>query len=75
MLQSVTRKKLLVLPDDLVDYGLDPMEFEISKAVRMSVSIPLYFYPVELKYDNKSCFVVDGGLLSNFPIWIFDYKL
>lgn len=69
---DVTRKKLLVLPDDLVDYGLDPMEFEIAKAVRMSVSIPLYFYPVELKHDNKSCFIVDGGLLSNFPIWIFD---
>ena len=69
---DVTRKKLLVLPDDLVDYDLDPMEFEIAKAVRMSVSIPLYFYPVELKYDNKPCFIVDGGLLSNFPIWIFD---
>lgn len=69
---DVTRKKLLILPDDLIYYDLDPMEFEIAKAVRMSVSIPLYFYPVELKYENKPCFIVDGGLLSNFPIWIFD---
>lgn len=69
---DVTRKKLLVLPDDLVDYDIDPMEFEIAKAVRMSASIPLYFYPDKLEYDKKSCFIVDGGLLSNFPIWIFD---
>lgn len=69
---DVTRKKLLVLPDDLVDYDIDPMDFEIAKAVRMSASIPLYFYPVKLEYDKKSCFIVDGGLLSNFPIWIFD---
>lgn len=69
---DVTRKKLLVLPDDLVDYNIDPMEFEISKAVRMSLSIPFYYYPIKLKYTNYNCFIVDGGLLSNFPIWVFD---
>lgn len=69
---DVTRKKLLILPDDLIDYNLDPMEFEISKAVRMSASIPFFFYPVKLTYNNKPCFIVDGSLLSNFPIWIFD---
>lgn len=69
---DVTRKKLLILPDDLVDYGIDPLDFEIAKAVRMSTCIPLYYSPVTLNYRNETCFIVDGGLLSNFPIWIFD---
>lgn len=69
---DVTRKKLLILPDDLVEYGIDPLEFEIAKAVRMSTCIPLYYSPVTLKYKGQDCYIVDGGLLSNFPIWIFD---
>ena len=69
---DVTRKKLLILPDDLVDYGLDPLDFEIATAVRMSTCIPFYYTPISLNYNNKKCFIVDGGLLSNFPIWLFD---
>lgn len=69
---DVTRRKLLILPDDLVDYGIDPLEFEIAKAVRMSTCIPLYYAPLTLEYKNQTCYIVDGGLLSNFPIWIFD---
>ena len=45
---DVTRHKLIVLPDDLVDYNINPMEFEIAKAVRMSLSIPFFFEPVIL---------------------------
>ena len=40
----------------------------------MSISIPFYFNPVILKYNNSSSFIVDGGLLSNFPVWLFDVK-
>jgi NTE family protein len=69
---DTTRRKLLILPDDLIDYNIDPMEFEIAKAVRMSISIPFYFTPVILKNNQNSSLVVDGGLVSNFPIWIFD---
>ena len=69
---DITKKDILVLPDDLVKYGIDPMEFEIAKAVRMSISIPFYFKPVKFKYKNDMSYVVDGGVLSNFPIWIFD---
>lgn len=71
---DVTNKKLLVLPDDLSNYGIDPMEFEISKAVIMSISIPFYFFPFVFKTTTEKDFIVDGGLLSNFPIWIFDSK-
>lgn len=69
---DVTRRSILILPDDLKFYGIDPMEFQIAKAVRMSSSIPFFFKPVKLKHNNKINYIVDGGLISNFPIWIFD---
>jgi NTE family protein len=69
---DITKKDLLILPDDLVKYGIDPMNFEIAKAVRMSISIPFFFKPIKFGYKNGMSYIVDGGVLSNFPIWIFD---
>lgn len=69
---DITRKEILVIPDDLVKYDIDPMEFEIARAVRMSISIPIYFKPLELKYGGSKSLIIDGGILSNFPAWIFD---
>ena len=40
---DITKKEIMILPDDLPKYGIDPMNFEIAKAVRMSVGIPLFF--------------------------------
>lgn len=71
---DITKRNTLILPDDLKDYGIDPMEFSIAKAVRMSISIPFVFKPIELKYFGGTSYIVDGGLLSNFPIWIYDVK-
>ena len=62
---------MVVLPEDLPDYGIDPDRFEIARAVRMSISIPYFFEPVIVK---KHVFV-DGGILSNFPMWIFDREM
>lgn len=42
----------------------------IQDAVRMSMSIPLYFYSV---IRNRSV-MADGGVTWNYPINIFDYK-
>ncbi len=53
---------------------MDPMELEIAKAVTMSISIPFFFTPVKLKYMEKEAYIVDGGITSNYPIWIFDVK-
>lgn len=69
---DITRHKLITLPDDLIEYNINPLNFEIAKAVRMSLSIPFFFEPIALKIQNQTCYIVDGGLLSNFPIWIFD---
>jgi predicted acylesterase/phospholipase RssA len=38
----------------------------------MSMSYPFLFTPVVLHREGKPVYVVNGGLLSNFPIWLFD---
>ena len=44
-------------------------------AVRMSISFPFFFKPVILRQRPPSRevhWIVDGGMLSNFPVWLFD---
>lgn len=70
---DLTDKKLLVFPEDLRAFCDDPNSFSIAKAVRMSMSIPLFYEPVKLKDKHgKVHYIVDGGLLSNYPMWILD---
>ncbi len=70
---DISRAKLLVLPQDIADYGIDPDDLEVADAVRMSVSIPYFFEPVQLRHvDGTECIIVDGGIVCNFPIWIYD---
>lgn len=78
---DVTNHRLLVLPDDLRRYrrpgeraAIDPATFAVADAARMSLSVPYFFQPVELIDANtgKSSTIVDGGTLSNFPVWLFD---
>lgn len=70
---DITDRRLLVLPGDLKDLGYDPDRFSISRAVRMSMSIPVFFEPVRLQdASGRTHIIVDGGLLSNFPIWLLD---
>lgn len=69
---DITNGKILVLPDDLKHYGIDGHTFPISRALRMSCGLPFFFEPVTLKDGKKECFIVDGGVLSNFPLWIYD---
>lgn len=74
---DISRGKLLVLPNDIQDYGIDPDDLSVAKAVRMSMSIPIFYEPVVMDTQNiagmpKKCYIVDGGMLSNYPIWLFD---
>jgi len=98
---DITRRRMLVLPQDIADYEEfdgDPDKLDIARAVRMSMSIPFFFEPVELTCRDESfprtekeqedettrgshivftakqrrCFIVDGGVLSNFPVDLFD---
>ncbi|WP_102263557.1 patatin-like phospholipase family protein [Mesobacillus jeotgali] len=69
---DLTNGRLLILPDDLPKYGVDPRNFPVARAIRMSCSLPFFFEPVKLRDRVGSNIVVDGGVLSNFPMWLFD---
>jgi len=68
---DITNGRTLVFPDELPQLGLDPDAFLVSKAVRMSISIPFFFEPVTLALDSGPTHFVDGGITSNFPFWVF----
>jgi NTE family protein len=72
MVADVTRGQLLRLPWDYERYGLDPDEQSVAAAVRASISVPYLFEPVKLEYPGGESLLVDGGLVSNFPIDAFD---
>lgn len=74
MATDVTRGRLLRLPWDYAALGLDPDEQLVADAVRASISIPLYFDPVVVRHagTGQPLTLVDGGVLSNYPIEIFD---
>lgn len=74
---DISKGKMLILPQDIINYGIDPDYLEVAKAIRMSLSIPFFFKPVHLHYmtdDGRDMvsYIVDGGVLSNFPVWLFD---
>jgi NTE family protein len=55
-------------------FGLDPDKQSVARAVRMSLSIPLFFVPCKLTDVNsgKTSLIVDGGVMTNFPLELFD---
>lgn len=69
---DISNGQMIVLPDDLEKYGISPGSFSIAKAIRMSCSIPYFFEPVKIRSADGMNIVVDGGVLSNFPMWLFD---
>src|ERR1044072_1840553 len=69
---DVTHRRMLILPTDAPHLGIEPDDMLVADAVRMSMSIPVFFEPVEIKDANGEHMIVDGGMLSNFPVWLFD---
>jgi NTE family protein len=65
---DVSRGRMVRLPWDYSAYGLNPDHQFVADAVRASMAIPYFYEPVNL----KGRYLVDGGLLSNFPIGLFD---
>lgn len=59
---NLTERTLVVL--DAESYP----SLEVAEAIRMSMSIPLVFEPV---HSGRNL-MVDGGVLSNFPLSLFD---
>ncbi len=74
IVSDITQGRIVRLPQDAHLYGIDPNALDVARAVRMSASIPFFFIPLQLTDANgvRSC-IVDGGLLSNFPLFLFDH--
>lgn len=65
---DLSRRRLVRIPWDLGSYGIDPDEFPVARAVHASAAIPYVFEPVRVRGATW----VDGGLLSDFPVQLFD---
>lgn len=65
---DLSRRRLVRIPWDLSTYGIDPDDFSVARAVHASSAIPYVFEPVRVAGATW----VDGGLLSDFPVQLFD---
>ena len=68
---DLTLGQLVRLPWDYPGvYGLDPDRQPVAEAVRASMALPFLFEPTTLTHADRAetSTLVDGGLLSNFPI-------
>ncbi len=74
MTSDVSQGELRRLPWDYPRYGLDPDQVRVVDAIRASMAIPFFYSPVKVKdrVTGSESWLVDGGLLSNFPVDVFD---
>ena len=45
---------------------------KVIDAIIASMSIPVFFRPLQLSLFNEDYFFVDGAIVDNYPIWIFN---
>jgi len=80
---DITRSKCVQLPSEYPEYGIPDIDDQlIVNAVRASMSIPFFFEPVHIDapaaigpgyhFGPETVTWVDGGMLSNFPLDVFD---
>jgi NTE family protein len=79
IVSDVSRGRMLRLPWDYERLlGCSPDGMPVADAVRASASIPFFFRPWRLPVDpaltggRTELVLTDGGMLSNFPIGLFD---
>lgn len=73
MASDVTNGRLVRLPWDYqVRFKVDPDEMAVVDAVRASMAIPYFFTPARCPDRDGTAWLVDGGMLSNFPVGVFD---
>lgn len=70
---DIKDRELKIIASDLTNRSIltfdnvNNPKMSIAEAVRMSISIPLFFKAC--RYGES--LVVDGGILSNYPLWVF----
>jgi NTE family protein len=76
IVSDVTCGLMRTFPADYDRYGLEADNVPVADAARASASIPFFFEPVTLKdvQAKRNVVLVDGGMLSNFPVEVFDRR-
>jgi NTE family protein len=71
---DVSQGCLRRFPWDYDQYKCVADEVAVVDAVRASMSIPFFYRPVKLEHrdSGEKSWLVDGGMLSNFPVDVFD---
>jgi NTE family protein len=70
---DISQGRLRRLPWEYHHYGLTHADQPVVDAVRASMSIPFFYKPARLTdADGRDCWLVDGAMLSRFPIDVFD---
>lgn len=77
---DLAHSRMVVFPQDVAlyvdedDRPLVPADFPIADAVRISAGFPYFFPPLQLRdgQTGKQGVLVDGGVASAFPIFLFD---
>ena len=77
---DLAHQRIVVFPEDVSLYvdedgkRLDPDEFPIAEAVRISAGFPYFFPPLKLRdaVSGKQGVLVDGGVVSSYPVFLFD---
>jgi NTE family protein len=79
VVSDISRGRMLRLPWDYPTLlGKDPDTQPVADAVRASASIPFFFRPWHLPLERSianghdELVLTDGGMLSNFPVELFD---
>jgi NTE family protein len=47
-------------------------DVKLIDAIIASISIPIFFQPLKLSLFGEEDYFVDGGIVDNYPIWIFN---
>jgi NTE family protein len=77
---DLAHNRMVIFPEDVALYvdehgtRLDPDEFRIAEAVRVSAGYPYFFPPLNLRdaVTNRDGALVDGGVVSAYPVFLFD---
>jgi NTE family protein len=76
VVSDVTCGMMRTFPADYDRYGLAADDVPVADAARASASIPFFFEPVTVRdvKAKRDVVLVDGGMLSNFPVDVFDRR-
>lgn len=69
---DVANRRAVRLPWDSHRYDVTPDDLPITTAVRASMSIPFVYDPVPIGEGSAAGHLLDGGLVSHFPVSVFD---